>query len=362
MQSDEKGGELTTINDVARYANVSPTTVSHVLNGRGRVSAQTRDRVLQVAADLGYAASAHAQQLVTRRSRIVAVQMPELNSGGTGPALVPNSEYFLELINGAAAAADKARYAMIILPAGVNVSSMRTFSIDGAIIVDPKGSEEFLQSSLAARCPVVTTGEPIFGAGEFEFVVDNDHRAATRDALDHFREQGFTQPAIVLDSTSRSYIRDIGEAYNQWCIGHSIRPTVVTLPDASPTRVQKALKALRSGAVPADAVYASSEEFAIALLEAAKEFHLRVPEDIALASAVDSSILRLTDPPISGMHLHPREIGATAVSTLMKLIDYKLGDDSQAAPEPTRELIPTRLIVRSSTTQPAAQRYATTAT
>lgn len=348
---------MANINDVARYANVSPTTVSHVLNGRGRVSERTRHRVLQAAAHLGYTASAHAQQLVTRRSRIIAVQMPELDSGGTGPALVPNSEYFLELINGAAAAADKARYAMIIVPAGVDVSAMRTFSVDGVIIVDPKGSEEFLQSSFAARCPVVTTGEPVIGAGEFEFVVDNDHRAATRAVLDHFREQGFTQPAIVVDSTSRSYIRDIVEAYNQWCADHAVRPTVVTLPDASPTRVRKALKALRGGPTPADAAYASSEEFAIALLDAAQKSRLGVPDDIALASAVDSSTLRLTNPPISGMHLHPREIGAQAVATVTQLIDHKLSDANQAAPKPTRQLIPTQLIVRSSSTQPAARQH-----
>lgn len=344
---------MANINDVARYANVSPTTVSHVLNGRGRVAEQTRERVLEAAARLGYTASAHAQQLVTRRSRIIAIQLPELDSAGPGPTLVPNSEYFLELINGAAAAAEQLHYAMIIVPSGASASAIRTFNIDGVIVVDPDGSEEFLQSSLAADCPVVTAGEPVSGAAAVQFVIDNDYRAATAEILEHFREQGFTAPAIVVDTTLRSYIRDIVEAYEQWCAGHAVSPTVVRLPDTSASSIHQALNALHDGHAPADAACTSCEEFAIALLEAAHGSGLRVPHDIALASAQDSSILRLTDPPISGMHLHPREIGAQAVTAVMRLIDHKLSGATQAPPEPVHQLVPTRLIVRASSIRPA---------
>ncbi|MDD4867718.1 MAG: LacI family DNA-binding transcriptional regulator [Mycobacterium sp.] len=260
---------MANINDVARYANVSPTTVSHVLNGRGRVAEQTRERVLEAAIRLGYTASAHAQQLVTRRSRIIAIQLPELDCAGTGPTLVPNSEYFLELINGAAAAAEKIHYAMIIVPSGASASAIRTFNVDGVIIVDPAGCEEFLQSSLAADCPVVTTGEPVSGPDAVQFVVDNDHRAATAEMLEHFREQGFTAPAIVVDTTLRSHIRDIVEAYERWCAGYAISPTAVRLPDTSAQLIRQALNALRDRPTPVDAVCTSCEEFAIALLEAA---------------------------------------------------------------------------------------------
>lgn len=353
---EDEGGGLANINDVARYANVSPTTVSHVLNGRGRVSERTRDRVLQAAQHLGYTASAHAQQLVTRRSKIIAVQMPGLYTRSAAPALIPNSDYFLELINGAAAAADEAHYAMVVVHAGVGISSMSRFSVDGVIIVDPKGSEEFLQPSFAARCPVVTTGEPIIGASEFYSIVDNDHKAATKEALNHFRQQGFTQPAIVVDTTSRSYIRDIVDAYSQWCSDHAVRPTVAALSDPSPARMHKTLKVLRGGASPADAVYACSEDFAVSLLDVAQNLDLGIPEDLALASAVDSSILRLTRPPISGMDLNPREIGARAIETVIQLIDLQLGGGNQLTPKPTRQLIPARLNIRSSSTQPAVTR------
>lgn len=105
---------IVTIRQVARVAGLSPTTVSHVLNGRGRVATETRTRVLQVVEQLGYRSNRHAQQLVTRRSRILAIQLPD--SSGSSQGAVPHSGYFLDIINGASAAADELGYALIVIP------------------------------------------------------------------------------------------------------------------------------------------------------------------------------------------------------------------------------------------------------
>jgi DNA-binding LacI/PurR family transcriptional regulator len=339
------------IKDVARSANVSPTTVSHVLNGRGRVASETRERVLEVAARLGYAASAHAQQLVTRRSRIIAIQMPDLVGEGHGVALLPTSEseYFLELINGAAAAAAEAHYALIVVSAGVDASSMRSFGVDGMIIVDPKGSEQVLQPSFAAEYPVVTTGEPVVTPCANGFVVDNDHCAAARGVLDHFVAQGRSHPALIVDTTSRSFIRDIGHAYLQWCVDHHLQPSIVAVRDASPAEMGRALDSLRNRPLPADAIYTSSDECAIGLLNAARAADVSVPQDLALASAVDSSILRVTNPPVTSVCLNPKDIGARAVERLTGLIDRKDPNGEPPPLENTRVLIPTQLAVRGST-------------
>lgn len=354
VDPESKGCEVANIKDVARHANVSVTTVSHVLNGRGRVADKTRERVLEAAERLGYTANAHAQQLVTRRSRIIAIQMPDLVGEGHGVALLPTSEseYFLELINGAAAAAAEARYALIVVSAGVDVSSMRSFGVDGMIIVDPKGSEQVLQSSFAAEYPVVTTGEPVVPVDQHGFVVDNDHEAAAREVLDHFVAEGRSRPALIVDTTSRSYIRDIKHAYRQWCAEHEVTPTVVAVPDASPTAMGRALESLRSGAHPADAIYTSSDECAIALLDAARTAGVAVPGDLALASAVDSAILRVTNPPVTGVYLHPRDIGEQAVEHVTDLIARKDPDCALPPLESNRLIIPTRLVIRGSTTKP----------
>jgi DNA-binding LacI/PurR family transcriptional regulator len=349
---------LANIKDVARHANVSVTTVSHVLNGRGRVSPETRKRVLEAAEHLGYTANAHAQQLVTRRSRILVIQMPDLDgAAGHGVSLVPTSEseYFLELVNGAAAAAAEAKYALIVVSAGVDVSLMQGFGIDGMIIVDPKGSERVLQKSFAAKYPVVTTGEPVLPASVSGFVVDNDHGAAAREVLDHFVAQGCSRPALIVDTTSRSYIRDIVRAYGEWCDERGLRPAVIAVPEASPSDMGPALASLRAASEPADAVYTSSDGCAVALLNAARTAGVSVPGDLALASAVDSSILRVTNPPVTAVYLHPRDIGASAVECLTELIAHNEPHSDMPPFDRSRLLIPTRLTVRDSTKTQVAQ-------
>ncbi|ANS31934.1 LacI family transcriptional regulator (plasmid) [Rhodococcus opacus] len=348
---------MANIKDVARHAKVSMTTVSHVLNGRGRVATKTRERVLEAAVELGYTANPHAQQLVTRKSHILVIQMPDLdNNVGHGVSVIPTSEseYFLELINGAAAAAADVKYALVAVSSGVDPSSLNGFGIDGMIIVDPKGTEGVLQSSSRVQYPIVTTGEPALPNGHRGFVIDNDHGGATRIAMDHFVATGRSRPALIIDTTIRSFIRDIDHAYREWCQDHDMLPKVIAVPDASPSQTRQALDALRSGPDPVDAIYVSSDGSAISLLNAARATGVSVPDDLALASAIDSSVLRATTPTITGTLLHPRDIGAQAIRTLTELIARSEPDCDLPPPECARQIIPTKLLVRGSSL-PAGQ-------
>jgi DNA-binding LacI/PurR family transcriptional regulator len=63
------------IKEVARVAGVSVTTVSHALNGKGRINAETRERVQRVADDLGYRPSNMARNLVSRRTGRMATEL-----------------------------------------------------------------------------------------------------------------------------------------------------------------------------------------------------------------------------------------------------------------------------------------------
>ena len=322
-----------TIKEVAAAAGVSPTTVSHVLNNRGRIAEDTRARVLEVVRQFGYQANAHAQQLVTRRSRIIAIQLPDPGLTG-GPAL-PQSAYFLELINGAAAAADSLNYAVFVAPSGGNASILNGFAIDGAIVVDPQGKE----AVFASRATVVTVGVPLQSAHD-ALSVDNDHARAARVVLDQFQGQGRRCPALLADRTGRSYVNDIRAGYSAWIAEHETADVVVTCGSLNKTALDRAMAKLI--AAGADAVYTSSDDLALGLLDAAFRAGLSVPDDLAVAAAVDSRSLTLTSPQISATNLFPRRTGATAARLLIESIE----NGSEAA---TTQRIPTRFVARAST-------------
>jgi DNA-binding LacI/PurR family transcriptional regulator len=311
----------TTIRDVAEAAGVSITTVSHVLSGHGRIAEQTRSRVEQAVVDLGYRPNVHAQQLVTRRSRTLAIQVACFTGTTSSSALIPRSDYFLDLLNGAAEAAAERGYAMILTPPTADSTTVEEFAVDGVVIVDPRGDEPLFTAGWHHPRRMVTTGRPTM-VQRLTSVVDNDHRAAAGTMLDHLAEQGYQRPALMTTSTSRSYTSDMLDAYLQWTSAHGVQPVVVKVEEPPTENVAaEALLALLDRDPQPDAVYASSEDLALGVLHEAQQRGLRVPDELGVCSAVDSSVLQLTSPQVTGMFLNPRDIGRAAVDALLDVID-----------------------------------------
>lgn len=340
----KEGTVAVTIRDVAAAAGVSLTTVSHALSNQGRIGQKTRDRVMAVAAELGYTANVHAQQLVTNRSRTLAIQVAPFDSASESSMLIPNSEYFLELLNGASAEAGRSGYALVLTPPGVGPAAITAFAVDGAIIVDPHGDEGLLDPSWTSAHPVVTAGRTATRREE-PYVVDNDHEAAATVALEHLWEQGFRRPAAIITDRARSYTRDIVDAYTAFTTARGIPVTAVETGTGTPAG--EVLRTLLTGEDPPDAVYAGSEDIAMDVLQAAGRMGVAVPTQLGIASCVDSSTFNLTSPEITGVFCHPRTIGERAAALLIELIEGS---------RPTERVItvPTELRVRSSTLRHAA--------
>lgn len=307
-----------TIRDVAAAAGVSLTTVSHVLSNQGRIAERTRQRVLEVAGELGYQANVHAQQLVTNRSRTLAIQVAPFDASSQSSMLIPNSEYFLEVLNGASEEAGLRGYALVLVPPGVRPAAVSAFAVDGAIIIDPHGDEGLLDQNWTRSHPVVTGGRTA-GRKSHPYVVDNDHRAATRAALDHMWEQGYRRPAALITDRARSYTRDLVDAYTAFAADHDI--PAVTVETGRETSAKAALRTLLASADPPDAIYAGSEDIALDILHEAAVLGLQVPQDLGLCSCVDSSTFNLTTPEITGVFCHPRVIGQRAVALLIDLVE-----------------------------------------
>nr|WP_225953681.1 LacI family DNA-binding transcriptional regulator [Kibdelosporangium phytohabitans] len=333
---------VTTIRDVAAAAGVSITTVSHVLSGQGRIPQHTRARVLQVASDLGYRANVHAQQLVTRRSRTLAVQIANSVDATAGAVLVPNSEYFLQVLNGAAEAAAQRSYATILVPPDAGLDGLAAFGVDGVVLVDPRGDEPFFTGRWQRR-PLVTIGRPISPAREVPAVVDNDLVGAGTQMVEHLWQQGYRRPALITTDTARSYTHDIATGYARTVRDRGAQPVIVEIGEPStPEGAADALSGLLDRGDPPDAVVTSSEILALSVLHEAASRGIDVPGELGICSGVDSCSLRLTSPQITGMSVNPRQVGHAAATALMSLVENGI------AQAKTIE-VPARLHPRGST-------------
>jgi len=328
--------------------------VSHALSGHGRVAPATRKRVLRVAETLGYTANVHAQRLASGRSRTLAIQVAGFRTATSQTVLLPDAAYFMDVLNGAASAADERDYALLLAPYDVEAKRLHPLAIDGAIIVDPAEDERLTTVQPDHRIPVVTTGRPTGGQVDLPWV-DNDHARLAYLMLDHLAEMGYVRPAVLATTASRSYVVDIFEGYGQWVRDNGVSPTIVELPEPPTERsAARAAKRLLTGPDRPDAVFATYDRLALGVLLEARRLGISVPDELGLASAVDSDPLRWSDPHITAVHLNAERIGREAVQLLIELVEER---------EPTRRqlVVPGRIVPRASTrgTPTASSAHAT---
>jgi DNA-binding LacI/PurR family transcriptional regulator len=325
------------IHDIAREAGVSITTVSHSLNGRGRVQASTRQRVLRTAKRLGYTANAHARRLVTGRHMTIALQV----AGFGRDSLIPDSAYYIQVLNSASSTALGLGYMPMLVPSG-DALDVASFPIDGALIIDPTGDETLLKSAADSDAAILAVGR-VLGDDSVPWV-DNDHVHLTLRMLDHLERMGYERPALLTGLESQSYAADALVAYRRWTDRRGLEPITASVSGAPTVAagMRAARRLLRRKRAP-DAIHASFDVLALGALAVARELCLRVPEDLGIAGAVDSYALRTANPPVTGFDLNAAQIGRSAISLLVDSIDA----DGEDTPVPV--IIDAKLNRRRST-------------
>lgn len=328
--------------EVAAAAGVSITTVSHALNGKGRIADATRTRVEEVARSLGYQPSANARSLGSGRYGLIALKVSLL--GENAEAFV-EFDYFTGVLNAATATALEHGFALVALPSNEAGRQLPDFSADGMIAIDPEPGDEALAAARQRGLPVVTTGRDT--EDETTPWIDTNHRSGTTKALDHLAARGARRIALIGLEPFNSFAIDTAVGYEQWCADHSAEPiqsTVVTNYSAAAGRA--AALELLSAPNPPDAIYAPLDGLGIGALAAARELGLNVPDDLLLVACGDSASSAASNPGLTSLALAPQEIGAGAVEMLLEMLD------DPNTPIANR-FVPTKLVIRESSS-PAA--------
>lgn len=331
-----------TIKDVAKQAGVSVATASDAMNGKGRVSARTRENVLAVAAILGYSPSIAARNLIAGRTGTIALAI----SDGAAPGEFEPAwdiEYFLRVLSGASARAFDRGYLISMVPFHSSAKHY-LISADGLIVVDPVESDPLLSEESLARVEhCVTVGRNTKALSW----VDNDFYAGTTSALHHLNAAGNNRIALFLSGTNAPYVQDELSAYLDWCGTQQQDPIIIqspgpTIDDAEPA----ILAALQDPSLTFDSVAATLETLALAVERSAFALGLRIPQDLQILSLTDSRYLAAGVPAsISALDLHPLELGEMAVDIIIDQIE---GRDFAKT-----HVCPTTLRVRNSTLEAA---------
>ncbi|MGB9183105.1 MAG: LacI family DNA-binding transcriptional regulator [Solirubrobacteraceae bacterium] len=333
-------GRKVGIREVASAAGVSVTTVSHALNGKGRLPAETREHVRRIAEELAYRPSVAARNLGGGRTGMLGLVISQ-PSGISAP--FSDFAYFTQLMMAASTAAVKAGYALVLTPPAHGLGESAGVVVDGAIVIDPVAGDPLIEQLLESEVPLVTTGR-ILDEPEPHPWVDNDHIAGANSVLNHLARRGARRIALMTSPTVMSYTFDVESAYRTWCTDHTVKPLVTQVrADLTETAGYSAASQLFAMPARPDAIYATYDRLGVGALLAARAAGIAVPDDLLIAvTATESGSARSSRPSLTGLSLHPDQIGQRAADLLIELIEGR-------RPKSTHITVPTRLISRTST-------------
>jgi DNA-binding LacI/PurR family transcriptional regulator len=324
--------ERVSIRDVAHAAGVSTTTVSDALSGRGRLPQSTRERVAMVAADLGYTANPYARGLRSGRTGAVGLYVPARTVG---------LEYYMHLALGAADEAFTHGLALTLVPAWRGATPP-PLHLDGVVVSDPVRGDPMLARLTALGVPVVTCERDMTPGVEHAARAQGDHHRGATLLLDHLAEQGARRIAVLCPGDETSFGADIREAHRAWCAARGRAHLLYDVPfAASPQDVAVAVRRALAESPGPDALVAVPDGSLAPALQTLYGEGVGVPDDLLLASYVDSLALSSLPVPVTAVDLSPRLMGHEATRLLADLVE------GRSHPGQVVD-VPVRLVVRQS--------------
>ncbi|AYG78812.1 putative HTH-type transcriptional repressor ExuR [Streptomyces hundungensis] len=322
-----------TIADVARVAGVSRTTVSHALNGLGKVDPRTRQRIKDIALDLGYRPNLRAQRLRTGQAKAVALvsSMPFAVAGGPS-----RLGFYMEVAAAAAESALVHDYALVLVPPVQSGTALYSLDIDGAIVVEPDIDDAAVTQLRARGLPYVALGRPVAADDDAPYV-DLWGDEVTTLLLAHLREQGAERPALIVGSGSRHSSVDARTAYGRMAAQQGWPPVVEAWPETGGEKeAYERCTALLAAHPETDAICALVDAFAVGAVRAIQDSGRSIPDDVLVATRYDGLRARTCQPPLTAVDLHLDRAASDAVELLLAgLRGATAAPAAATAPAPT---------------------------
>ncbi len=343
MDTPRSSQATVTLRDVAHGSGVSITTVSRILNGRESgipIREETRQRVLAVAAELGYKPNLLARGLRGSKSSLLGVIARDISD--------PFHIQILRGINDASRARDYRLFLGHVdyrPDVALSYSSMFESShADGIIVIgDIEGGDDTFDQLAQQHRYVIgvtdrTTRRQIPG-------VYADGVAGTQLAMEHLWELGHRWIQCVSDSRTYDGRQRI-DLYERFMKERGMADRIgVFITDQDPGPALELGRRMFGDWTDGHptAIYATSDTTAIGLMQAAYEAGIRIPENLSIVGFDDIDVAAFTIPPLTTISQGGVEMGRVAAELLFEMIDH-----GRHRSEVSDVVLEPRLVVRRS--------------
>ncbi len=328
------------IKDIAEQAGVSHSTVSRALQGTGRMSQETRARIIELAEEMGYTPDALAQSLVRGHTKTVGVVVTTIAD-----------PFVAGIIDGIEEVAGQAGYTVLLGASHMDpdremtvVESLRQRRVDAVIVTASRVGDHYSEHLQRFGVPIVLVNNMV--EGEYLYVITCDQTMGAYSATTYLATLGHRRIAYI-GSRHRQHssrMRLLGYEMALEEAGIARIPELITAPHRAKDIEVGQQGLLELWPYRPTAIFAYNDLTAIGVMMAARKMGVRIPEDVSLVGFDDIEATEFVDPPLTTVHQPRQAMGRTAMQMALDLLNEKAARNRNLTCE---------LVVRESVTPPA---------
>jgi LacI family transcriptional regulator len=330
-----------TINDVARLAGVSKRTVSRVINNSPKVGKATRARIQEIIDELNYRPNTQARGLAARRSYLLGMIYDN-----------PDALYINDVQRGVLSVCREFGYELVVHPCDMKadtltheaVNFVNRSKLDGVIVLPPISENNDLAGALAnAQVNYVRLASIALDSAQH--VVISNERSAAASMADYLLELGHRRIGYITGPKGMKSTRERLEGFCDALEKRGCKPARDMLARGAYTFESGMMctRVLLANPEPPTAIFASNDEMAVGVINAARDMGLSVPGDLSVAGFDDSILASRIIPSLTTIRRPVREMARMATSKLIATIDGRVEDASASV------IMLPELVVRDST-------------
>ncbi len=328
------------LEDIAKLAGVSRSTVSRVVNSSPNVDAATRKRVEKIIENTGYHPNLAARSLVSQRTNIIGLVIPKTTeSFFTDP-------YFPQLTQGVAFACNNNHLTLSLFLVGneedeeeITPRITRRGMLDGILVQSSEKMDRLFKRLLSSSMSYLALGRP----QEEEAVnyIDVDNVRGAKQATNHLLGLGYQRIGMITGSIQSTAAADRTEGFRQVMskARRKIDPGLIAEGDFSEISGYEAMKKILPHRP--DAIFSQSDIMALGAIRAVREAGLHVPEDIAFVGYDDLPIASISAIKLTTVRQPITHFGIKAVEMLIDMIE----NGTKVA---NRMILGTELVIRET--------------
>jgi DNA-binding LacI/PurR family transcriptional regulator len=305
-----------TIYDIAKEAGVSIATVSKVINGKGRISSETRNAVFAIMERFDFQPSVIASALTGKKTFTLGLLVPDVSN-----------PFFAEIARAIEDQGHQLGYSVVMCNTDNKdekieryISLLLQKSVDGIIIATGIEKKEILVQLLEKGLPIVLIARemPLVAV---ETVVVDDYAGGCM-AANHLLQLGHKDIAILAESQKVSSSRERMRGFRQTMAdsGLTFNEKWLKICDYKIEDGKKNALELLQGNNRPSAIFACNDLLAVGALQAAKALQINVPSELSIISFDNTILASVTNPPLTTIAQPMEEMGKLAVNLIVEHI------------------------------------------